>query len=209
MNSVGGGHGDPVVPLHGDPTWRCLWRHLTPALAGNTRCDDVLKGGEPAVVKEPALLVRKEPRERRCPVHLVRRPKCLEVVYPDLRGLMHVPPRFGKERRHVAPCTAGLTAGEKCLRNHGVLKQGAERTGEKRNPPTSTGFAFPSGNGLFIRRRTSAGALSGPRAGTGPVRRSAYEPLQPVSRHSRGVLPEPFLRAGNKSLPCRSVPSSR
>jgi hypothetical protein len=32
----------------------------------------------------------------------------LEVVYPDLRGLMHVPPRFGEKRRHVAPSTVGF-----------------------------------------------------------------------------------------------------
>src|SRR5450759_2294245 len=38
MHFVDEGHGEPVVMLHGDPTWGYLYRNFIPSLARQRRC---------------------------------------------------------------------------------------------------------------------------------------------------------------------------
>src|SRR5437763_2870223 len=57
---------------------------------------------EAAVVIEPALLMRPEPRQWRGAVHVRRRAVRLERVDADLGGRVQVVARLGEERRHVA-----------------------------------------------------------------------------------------------------------
>src|SRR5690349_664508 len=46
----------------------------------------------PAIVKEPALLVSEDPRERRCTVAVVRRPFGLEIIDANVFRRMQIPP---------------------------------------------------------------------------------------------------------------------
>src|ERR1700680_2771657 len=50
---------------------------------------------EAAIVIEPALLVRKKPRERRRAIALIGRPASLEVIHADFRGRVSIPTRLG------------------------------------------------------------------------------------------------------------------
>src|SRR5438045_3711467 len=68
---------------------------------------DIPQRGEPAIVVEAPLLVREEPPERRGPVALVRRSARLEVVDPNFLAGVHVPPRLGEQRGHVAARALG------------------------------------------------------------------------------------------------------
>lgn len=87
--------------------------------------NDVEQGGEPFIMDEAAFLMRPGSLERRCPVHIVRRPHRLEVVNADLGGPVHVPPLLGKERGHVAPGTVGLPFEEGFLARCGCLVEAA------------------------------------------------------------------------------------
>lgn len=55
MHFVDEGHGDPVVLLHGDPTWGYLWRNIIPALAKVARCivPDHMGMGKSEVPRDP------------------------------------------------------------------------------------------------------------------------------------------------------------
>src|SRR5205823_2031940 len=64
--------------------------------------DDMAQGREPAIVIEPALLMRPEPLERRRPVVPIGRSISLDVVDPELLAPVHVPAGLGEERRDVA-----------------------------------------------------------------------------------------------------------
>jgi len=55
MHFVDEGNGEPVVMLHGDPTWGYLWRNIIPALATIARCivPDHMGMGKSEVPREP------------------------------------------------------------------------------------------------------------------------------------------------------------
>jgi len=55
MHFVDEGNGEPVVLLHGDPTWGYLWRNIIPALAKTARCivPDHMGMGKSEVPREP------------------------------------------------------------------------------------------------------------------------------------------------------------
>lgn len=55
MHYIDEGNGEPVVLLHGDPTWGYLWRNIVPALAKITRCivPDHMGMGKSEVPREP------------------------------------------------------------------------------------------------------------------------------------------------------------
>jgi hypothetical protein len=61
----------------------------------------VQQGGEAAIMEEPALLMRPQPRQRRRAVHVGRRAVGLERVDAELAGGMQIVPWFGEERRDV------------------------------------------------------------------------------------------------------------
>jgi haloalkane dehalogenase len=54
MHYVDAGAGEPVVLLHGDPTWGYLWRHFIPALSAHRRCvvPDHMAMGKSAVPRD-------------------------------------------------------------------------------------------------------------------------------------------------------------
>ena len=74
--------------------------------------DDPGERREAAVVIEAALCVRPQALQRRGAVMAIRRALRLEAVDADLVRRVHVPARFGVERRHVAARAVRL-AGEK------------------------------------------------------------------------------------------------
>jgi len=55
MHFVDEGSGDPVVLLHGDPTWGYLWRNIIPTLAMTARCivPDHMGMGKSEVPRDP------------------------------------------------------------------------------------------------------------------------------------------------------------
>lgn len=55
MHFADEGSGEPVVLLHGDPTWSYLWRNIIPAIAGSRRCivPDHMGMGKSEVPREP------------------------------------------------------------------------------------------------------------------------------------------------------------
>ena len=55
MHFVDEGNGEPVILLHGDPTWGYLWRNIIPALAKIARCivPDHMGMGKSEVPREP------------------------------------------------------------------------------------------------------------------------------------------------------------
>ncbi|MGH7268354.1 MAG: alpha/beta fold hydrolase [Candidatus Rokuibacteriota bacterium] len=55
MHFVDEGAGEPVVLLHGDPTWGYLWRHIIPPLARRARCivPDHMGMGKSDVPRQP------------------------------------------------------------------------------------------------------------------------------------------------------------
>jgi len=55
MHFVDEGNGEPVVMLHGDPTWGYLWRNIIPTLATIARCvvPDHMGMGKSEVHREP------------------------------------------------------------------------------------------------------------------------------------------------------------
>lgn len=57
MHFVDEGRGEPIVMVHGDPTWGYLYRHFIPALAQNHRCivPDHLGMGKSDVPEDPSL----------------------------------------------------------------------------------------------------------------------------------------------------------
>lgn len=55
MHFVDEGNGEPVVLLHGDPTWGYLWRNIIPAIAKTARCivPDHMGMGKSEVPRKP------------------------------------------------------------------------------------------------------------------------------------------------------------
>jgi pimeloyl-ACP methyl ester carboxylesterase len=55
MHFVDEGKGDPIVLLHGDPTWGYLWRNVIPALSERARCivPDHMGTGKSEVPRQP------------------------------------------------------------------------------------------------------------------------------------------------------------
>ncbi|MGB7293261.1 MAG: alpha/beta fold hydrolase [Thermodesulfobacteriota bacterium] len=55
MHFVDEGNGDPIVLLHGDPTWGYLWRSFIPALSERARCivPDHMGMGKSEVPRQP------------------------------------------------------------------------------------------------------------------------------------------------------------
>lgn len=56
MHHVDEGHGEPILLLHGDPTWGYLYRNVIPALSREYRCivPDHMGMGKSEVVSDPA-----------------------------------------------------------------------------------------------------------------------------------------------------------
>src|SRR5207302_86102 len=70
--------------------------------------DDRVEIREAAVVVKAALGVRHQSPKRRGPVASVRRAIGLEIIDPDLGGLVCIPSRLREDWRHVTARTPGL-----------------------------------------------------------------------------------------------------
>src|SRR5581483_12031417 len=87
--------------------------------------DDVHQGREPAIVIEPALLVRPEAAERRRPVRAIGGAVGLEVVDPDVARGMHVPAGLGPDGLDVAGAAPRLAAEERVTALRGLRIEAA------------------------------------------------------------------------------------